>query len=136
MSGNTPKRTPLHQTMRYLFGIAMIALIIYGLSLIPYEILREERFRLFGEASAVGVVTEVMIRETAEQEKRFVVTYSYVDQDGLPREASAPLPEKVWKSFHKGSRVRVTYALSHPGLSRIKDEIEPPFQLWLRNAIN
>lgn len=122
--------------MRYLFGTAMIALIIYGLSLIPYEILREERFRLFGEANAVGVVTKVMTRETAEDDKRFVVTYSYVDQDGLPRQATAPVPEKLWKTYHKGSRVHVTYALSHPGLSRIKGEIEPPFQLWLRDVLD
>lgn len=135
MSGNKPKRTPLQQGLRYLFGTAMVALIIYALSQIPYTILREERFRIFGEASVVGVVTAA-VEEGSGNESRYFIQYKYVDQDGVPREASAPLPQNVWKKYRMGSRIRVIYAQSHPALARVNHEIEPPFQLWLRDLIN
>ena len=134
MSGSKPKRTPAQQVMRYAFGTIMIGAIIFVLSQIPYEILREERFRMYGETSVVGVVTAVFRQE--ESSSQYAVQYQYVDQDGLSRHATAPLPKDIWSQYRAGSRLRVTYAVASPSLARIKGEIEPPFQLWLRSMLD
>lgn len=136
MSGNTPKRTPRQQALRYLVGTVTVAAIIYALSLIPYDILREERFRVFGEASVIGVVTDTVIHGATNGRPQHLIRYTYVDQDGIPRKATAELPQTVWNKYRKGSRIRVIYARSHPSLARVEHEIEPPFQLWLRNIID
>ncbi|CCH48635.1 DUF3592 domain-containing protein [Pseudodesulfovibrio piezophilus] len=135
MSGNIPHRTPLERFGRKLFGLAAITLIIVALWNIPYNILREERFRLFGESMTTGVVTEIRSEQATSGERLNFIEYKYVDNDGLARWGSARLPEATWKRFRPGSLLQVLYAKSRPDLARIQGEMEPPFQIWLRNLL-
>lgn len=123
--------TRTQRIYRVCIGALAIALIVYLLSLIPYDILREERFRLYGEAKTTGVVLE-----TSGGGDSYQLAYKFVDQDGFARTVVAPVPKDIWQRYHPGNRIYVFYPRSQPGLSRIEGEIEPPFQVWLRNVLN
>ena len=122
--------------MRCLFGFAVTALIIFAISQIPYDILREERFRIFGETRTTGIVLEVRTDTLEDAEKRFAILYKYVDNDGFAHQAIAPLQREIWERYRPGSRIEVVYAQSRPGLVRVHGEIEPKFQIWLRNLLH
>ncbi|MDC0336441.1 DUF3592 domain-containing protein [Pseudodesulfovibrio sp.] len=136
ISSTPVKRSPALKIMRYLFGAVMVTLIIYVISQLPYDILREERFRLFGETHTTGIVTEVRTGETADMGSRFLIEYRYTDGDGYPHQAVAALPKSVWERYRAGSRIEAIYATSRPRLVRVKQEIEPPFQVWLRGILH
>lgn len=136
MSGTRPKRTPMQKLLRFAMGIISIATIIWGLYLIPYNILREERFRLFGEERTSGLVISVYTDEMAQDlGSRFVIEYKYVDMDGFARTTTAPLPRAIWQKYRPGSRIKVFYPHTQPNLARVPNEIEPRFQIWLRNRL-
>ncbi len=135
MSGTRVKRTPLQNFLRRTMGIATIIAIIWTLYSIPYTILREERFRVFGEERTTGLVLAVQTDNT-NQNDRFSIKYKYVDPDGFARIITAPLPHAIWQKFRPGNRVVVFYARSKPGLARIPGEIQPPFQIWLHNILH
>ncbi|MGL1861538.1 MAG: hypothetical protein OCC46_03335 [Pseudodesulfovibrio sp.] len=122
--------------MRCLFGFAATGLIVFAISQIPYDILREERFRLFGETRTTGVVLEVRWDTLENTEKRFLIQYKYVDNDGFAHQAVAPLQHAVWERYRPGSRIEVVYAQSRPALVRVRGEIEPRFQTWLRSILH
>jgi len=121
--------------MRFLTGVGAIALIILILSQLPYDILREERFRLYGETRTTGIVMQVRTDTSATNNETFLIDYKYLDQDGIVRYATAPLPKEIWVRFKPGNRLDVLYVRSHPDLSRVGGEIEPQFQLWLRQVL-
>lgn len=122
--------------LRILIGLVAIALIVLTLYHVPYDILREERFRLYGEAATNGMVISIRTVAVKAHDERFAIDYKYIDQDGFRREASAAVPYTVWRGVCPGDRIEVFYALSRPGLSRVRGEIEPAFQVWLRDALN
>lgn len=124
------------KSLRILAGCAAIGLIVWLLSLVPYDILREERFRLFGEKHTSGVVLALETNDSAAPENRFVIRYKFVDQDGYARTATAPLPEDIWSLYRPGNRIDVFYPSAKPELSRVPDEVEPPFQVWLRSVLD
>jgi hypothetical protein len=130
------KRTPAQRLARVLLGAAAVWLIIYGLSLIPYDILRAERLRIYGESSTAGIVTAVRAEAATADGPRFFADYKYVDADGLARQGSARLPRAAWQRLRPGNRIEVIYTRQNPSLSRIRHEIEPPFQLWLRRMLH
>lgn len=136
LSSSPIRRTPVQKFMRIFFGACAVALIIFAFSQIPYDILREERFRLFGEVRTTGMVTETLTDNVPQEPPRFIVRYKYVDQDGQARHATALLPQPLWARYHPGSRIAVLYARPQPDLSRVPHEIEPAFQLWLRNLLH
>jgi hypothetical protein len=136
LSGTRPKRTPTQRIIRFLIGVTAIACIIFSLSLVPYDILRAERFRLFGETMTTGIVTSVSTKAGTEDGSRFFIEYKYVDSDGLARHASARLPQQDWQRLRPGTRIEVLFARQRPGLSRVRHEIEPPFQQWLRRMLH
>jgi len=133
---NRHSRTPAQKGIRILLGITVVTLIIYTLSQVPYDILREERFRLFGEEYTTGIVTDLRTQTNGDRDSQFIINYKYIDQDGFARQAEASLPREIWSKYHPSSRIRVMYARTKPGLSRIKGEIEPKFQIWLRNLLD
>jgi len=136
MSGTRPKRTPMQKVVRRILGVITIAVIIWGLYSIPYGILRQERFRLFGEQRTSGLVLAIHSEETRpDTNPQLIIEYKYVDQDGFAHTTTAPLPNSLWQKYRPGSKVEVYYARSQPGLARVPNEIEPPFQIWLRNLL-
>ncbi len=137
ISGTRVKRTPLQRLLRRILGAATIFAIIWAIYSVPYDILREERYRLFGENNTTGLVLLVRTNNAAQTpEERFVIEYKYVDPDGFARIASAPLPHDLWIKFRPGSRIEVIYARARPDLARVPNEIIPPFQAWLRKVLN
>lgn len=129
------KRTPAQKAIRFLTGIVAVTLIVFVLSQIPYDILREERFRLYGETRTTGIVTARRTDGTEAIGSKFVLIYKYIDQDGYTRQYQSPMPRKEWERYRPGSRIEVYFAQSKPGLARVAGEIEPPFQLWLRRML-
>ncbi len=129
-------RTATQWRMRKIIGIVAVAAIIATLSLIPYDILREERARLFGETLTTGLVLETAAYGAAQNDRTFTVHYKYVDGDGFAREATAPMPHDVWTHYRPGSRIKVLFVHSRPGISRVQGELEPPFQVWLRSLFD
>jgi len=133
ISGTHTKRSPRQKLLRLVMGAIIIATIIWGLYMVPYDILREERFRLFGEERTTGLVLSVHTDDTAQDlGSRFVIEYKYVDMDGFVRTTTAPLPHKLWQKYRPGSSIKVIYPRTQPRLARVPNEIEPPFQIWLR----
>lgn len=136
LSSISRKRSPLHKAVRFVTGIIAVAFIGWILYCVPYDILREERFRLLGEKRTTGVVLAVHTGDATSSKARFMVDYKFVDPDGYARTAVAPLPEDIWKMYRPGNRVEVFYPSSKPEMSRIPHEIEPAFQVWLRSMLD
>lgn len=137
LSSTPIKRTPLQRSLRLLLGVVAVALIVWGLAAVPYEVLREERYRLFGEELTSGLVLEVRTDESGEHPgARLLVQYKYVDSDGYAHRAAARIPDALWQQYQPGAVVRVLLAHGMPEISRIPDEVEPAFQVWLRDLMN
>lgn len=137
LSGATPKRTQTQRLIRILFGAAAVSLIIWGLAAIPYDVLRAERARLYGEEPSSGLVLRLRTNESADHpHARVVIDYTYVDRDGLARRAQARLPDNLWRRYRPGTVIPVLLVRGRPDLVRIRDEVEPAFQVWLRNLMN
>lgn len=134
LSGNHSQRTPAQKAMRYGIGTATCLCIIFILWQIPYDILREERYRLYGETRTTGLVLEVGADSSGDGYP-FMLRYKYVDADGLARESTAPLPREEWEMYRPGNRIEVFFINARPNIVRVQGEIEPPFQLWLRNFL-
>lgn len=137
MSTHTSRRSPLYKAMRFMLGVVAVAAIVWGLSCVPYDILREERFRLMGETQTSGVVLAMYTNNTASSpDTRFVIKYKFVDPDGYARTILAPLPQNIWELCTPGSQVNVFYPSSKPEFARIPGEVEPAFQAWLRSVLD
>lgn len=137
LSGSRKKRTPMQKIIRKVVGVFVVSAIVWCLYSVPYDVLREERLRLFGEEHTSGLVLSVHADTNARNpDDRYLIEYKYVDPDGYAHTAYAALPFKVWQKFQAGSRIEVFYALSKPALARVPGEIEPPFQKWLRETLN
>ena len=137
LSGSTPRRSPLQRAVRALIGVAAVGLIVWGLASIPYDILRAERARLYGEEATTGLVLRLRTDEDpAHPRARVVIEYTYADPDGFTRRAEARLPDSLWKRYRPGKVVKVLLVRGRPDLSRIPDEVEPAFQVWLRELMD
>lgn len=136
ITSSHPKRTPAQKAARVVIGAMAVMLIVYLLSLVPYDILREERHRLYGESRTTGVVTVVRSDGDPSDGSRFVAEYKYIDEDGYARQAVAPLPQAVWEKLQPGSRIVVMFVRARPHVVRVQGEIEPRFQVWLRGVLN
>ena len=136
LSGSRPKRSPGVRLARIIIGILAVAAIVYGLSSLPYDVLRMERHRLFGEMRTIGRVTALRTDVVPQEGLRHFIDYKYIDGDGLARQGTARVPRDLWIQFYTGARLNVLFARSKPSLSRIPGEIETPFQQWLRQMLD
>lgn len=134
---NPVKRTPLQRLVRLVFGSVVVGCLVWAFYSIPYDILREERARLYGEELTSGLVLAVSSDEAADMpEARLIVKYKYVDPDGYARIAFARLPNSLWQRYRPGATIEVIFVRTRPDLSRVPDEVEPAFQVWLRDLID
>lgn len=134
---NPIKRTPMQRFVRYFLGTIVIGCLVWAFYSIPYDILREERARLYGEELTSGLVLAVSSDETGGMpDARLIVEYKYVDPDGFARIASARLPNSMWQKYRPGKTVKVIYVRTRPDLARVPDEVEPSFQVWLRELMD
>jgi len=136
-SGSRPKRSPLQKFLRIVAAALILAAAFLALYNIPYDVLRQERVRLYGERRTSGLVLETFTDTGAPSPgDRYGIKYKYVDPDGYAHTAVARLALDDWRQYRPGSPVPVYYAVSWTDLSRIPGEIEPHFQTWLREALN
>lgn len=133
---DTPKRSPVQRLLRFFLGTVVVVGIAWGVVSLPYDILREERARLYGEKSTTGQVVSVQADESdSHPGARLLVEYHYVDPDGFSHTATARLPDNLWQRYRKGAVIRVIYVHNRPEIVRLPDEVEPSFQVWLRNLM-
>ncbi|WP_419780534.1 hypothetical protein [Maridesulfovibrio sp.] len=111
--------------------IAMLAalMVIAGYFFIPYQEIRLERIRAFGEKKVIGIVIEKKSRRGEHNSKqdhieRQTVKYRFVDNSGLPRERTATVKNNFWRRISRGDSVIVYYAKAAPEVSRIEHEKE------------
>ncbi|WP_320009220.1 hypothetical protein [Maridesulfovibrio sp.] len=104
-------------------------LVIAGYFFIPYQEIRLERIRAFGENKVIGIVIEKNSRigeynYKQEKTKRYTVTYRFIDSSGIPRERTAVVKNNFWRRILRGDSVIVYYAKAAPEVSRIEHEKE------------
>lgn len=137
MSGTHAKRTAARRPMRLVAGTIIVACLVWAFVSLPYDVLREERARLYGEEATTGVV--LAVRSDADPgfpNAGLIVEYKYIDPDGFARTASARMENSNWPRFRPGHPVKVIYVRNRPNIVRLPGEVEPPFQLWLRALMN
>lgn len=109
-------------------SLALLALL--GLTLVPYQTIREERIRAFGEEPARAVIIAAEKREG-----RFLLTYRYRGPEGAPRARQAEFAPDFWTAHPEGSIIEIYFAKGEPNLSRARFEREDTFRVWLRRAV-
>lgn len=119
----------LNVTKKSVFQICFATAFLVLLWSIPYQDIRVERVRAFGEAKAVGTVTNKSF--SAVNSKVYYLTYSFVGPQGFSRTRTAEVTEKLWKSYHNGDYIEVIYAKAAPEIARIKGEVEGDFITFL-----
>ncbi|WP_320169102.1 hypothetical protein [Maridesulfovibrio sp.] len=103
--------------------------VLLALFLVPYDDIRTERIRAFGEKSAVGTV--IGKQRHAENSGSpgssitdYLIRYRFVDPSGLPRNREARVDEDFWKEIVPGDSVVVHFAKAAPRVSRVEHEVE------------
>jgi len=130
-----PRRPFFARLSRLVFGCLAIGLVVWLLAQVPYEVLREERLRLFGEVRTTGMVEALRSESVPGEGMRFFVAYKYVDQDGLLQRSESRIEPGVWRRFSPGDKLHVLYVRTRPDLSRVGGQIDQPFQMWLRGVL-
>ncbi|SDK87273.1 hypothetical protein SAMN05660337_1524 [Maridesulfovibrio ferrireducens] len=102
---------------KLLFTGALIFLC--ALFLIPYQEIRIERIRAFGENKAVGIVIEKIDRKVEQ-----LIRYRFIDPLGQAQERVASISDKNWEKLSPGDNIVVYYAKAAPRISRVKNEKE------------
>ncbi len=125
----------LQKYLKGAFIIFLAALFLWLLYRVPYQVLREERARAMGETMTKALVLE-KIQATSNPKDtggtRYGLIYRYVDSDGFQHTRQGSFPKELWTSVQPGDEIDVLYAKGDSTLSRALDEIEAPFQVWIR----
>lgn len=116
-------------TFKKIIQIVLTALFLTALWNIPYNEIRTERIRSFGEKKAIGMITAREV--TGKKHINYWLTYSFVDPLGICRKRSVAVSKKCWEKHLGGDSIKVIYPVAQPGLSRIKGEIESPFVIFM-----
>lgn len=137
MSGTKAKRSAAYRRWRVLMGTVIVTCLVWAFASLPYDILREERARLYGEEATMGVVLKVRSDPVPDHpDANLVIDYKYVDPDGFARTASARMPDSAWSKYRPGKSIKVVYVRNRPDIVRLPGEVEPAFQLWLRDLMD
>ncbi len=120
--------------MRRSLAVVLTATFLWLLTQIPYDIIRQERIRAFGEEPTQALVVSKSASLGLEGELHQII-YRYVGPEGLNRQREAIFDAHFWQSVRPGNSITIYYALGEPNLSRAHLEIEDPFRVWLRNAV-
>jgi len=137
MSGTHAKRTAAYRRMRIIVGTVVVSCLVWAFASLPYDILRAERARLYGEEATTGVVLAAHRDPSpGSPEARLVVEYKYIDPDGFARTASARVDAAEWAKYRPGRPIKVIFVRNRPDIVRLPGEVEPAFQVWLRNLMN
>lgn len=137
MSGTNAKRSSTNRKLRLVLGTVIVAFLVWAFASLPYDLLREERARLYGEEATAGVVLSVRSDVSPDYpEAGVVVEYKFVDPDGFARTASARMPDSEWTKYRPGKTIKVVFVRNRPDIVRLPGEVEPAFQLWLRDLMD
>ena len=137
MSGTHAKRTAAYRRLRIVLGTVVVSCLVWAFASLPYDVLREERARLYGEEATMGVVLKARSDTSPEHpDAGLVIEYKYVDPDGFARTAWARMPDSEWSKYRPGRPVKVVYVRNRPDIVRLPGEVEPAFQVWLRDLMD
>ena len=129
-------RRPLRSFLAKALLILATAGVIWGLASLPYDILRVERIRAFGEQETRGVVLSVAGAEDQDGRPVVLVEYEYRDGDGVFRQARALFSPEHSPIPKPGDDVSVFYARGNPNIVRLEGQIEPWLQEHLRKFLS
>lgn len=120
--------------VQFLLSIGLVGLTLYLLYTVPYQMLRQERVRAFGEVETTGVaiVLEKGNTTTKYETPWYTVTYKYVDGSGYTRTAKSVIKGNAWHRLQPGSKFKLWYAKQKPDLVRVEHQIESDMQIWIR----
>ena len=126
-----PLRTALVRTAWVLAAAGLL----WALYSVPYDILRTERLRAYGEVETRGVVQGKSESRDANGRTLLLVEYVYEDGSGLLRKAEAPFDPDRYAVFQPGDPLTVFYARADPTIVRAEGQIEPWLQERLRTFL-
>lgn len=125
----------LQKYLKTAITIFLAALFLWLLYRVPYQVLREERARAVGEISTQAVVLEkikAVANPNDEKGTRYGLIYRYVDSDGFQHTRQGNFTKEFWNDLRPGDEIDVLYAKGDSTLARAVNEIEAPFQIWVR----
>ncbi|SMF06560.1 hypothetical protein [Desulfovibrio gilichinskyi] len=105
-------------------------LFLCALYAIPYQEIRIERIRAFGESETVGTVIEKIsvnhheLQSSADPKVEHFIRYQFIDPLGQTQEKIAGIPDRQWQALSGGDSIIVYYAKAAPRISRVKNEKE------------
>ncbi len=120
--------------MKRSLAILLSATFLWLLTQIPYDIIRQERIRAFGEEPAQALVVSKSASLEPEGNKHQII-YRYIGPEGLSRQRKAEFDAPFWQSVRPGDSITVYYARGEPNLSRAHFEVEDSFRVWLRQTV-
>ena len=123
--------SPSAKRLRTALALILTGAVLWLLSQVPYQILREERIRAFGETEVRAVVTGVAVDDSGTG-RTWLATYRYIGPEGMTRERRAAFPPEVWERLAPGRVITVYYANGEPNISRAQLEAESAFRVGLR----
>jgi hypothetical protein len=124
---------PKRRGGRLLAGLAAAALVIFLLSMIPYQTMREERMFALGSQETFAKVVDV----AAEQSKISgqpcrMVSYRFVDRSGVSRNGASCLPPQEADIMAVGAVLPIIYATGNPDYSEAASAVQSPVKRWIR----
>lgn len=122
-----PVRAALMRAV-WILGAAGVLWLLFSL---PYDILRNERLRAFGEVETRGLVRSKAEIQADDGQTLYMIQYMYEDESGLLRQAEAPFPPDIYEVLEPGDRITVYFARVEPTIVRVNGQIEP----WLQDRL-
>ena len=121
---------PSYSPVKKILLLVAAFIFLCALYIIPYQEIRLERIRAFGENEAVGTVLEKIYKNphannpSNDQQIKQLIRYRFIDPLGQPQERIASVSDMEWNKLSPGDNIIVYYAKAAPRISRIKNEKE------------
>lgn len=121
------KHLPPFKKKMLIAGAFLFLCLLY---IIPYQEIRIERIRAFGESKTIGTVLEKIsanhdeLQSSNDLKTEHFIRYQFIDPLGRPQEKIASIPDRQWQNLSTGDSIIVYYAKAAPRISRVKNENE------------
>jgi len=119
--------------VRTLIGLAAAALVIFLLSILPYQTMREERmFALSSQETFAKVVDVAAGQSSISGQPCRMVRYRFVDQSGVSRYGTSCLRPQEAEIMAPGAELPIIYATGNPNYSEASSSVQDPVKRWIR----
>ncbi|MGE4554426.1 MAG: DUF3592 domain-containing protein [Desulfovibrionaceae bacterium] len=130
-----PARKPSSRLKKVLWYSAAAGLLVL-LTLIPYDVVRQERLRAFGEIETRGRVEERYQAVDQDGRTLCMLAYAWKDREGRVHLRDAAFGRDWWAALRVGDPITVHYARAQPDLARAQGELEGAFARRLREFLS